>query len=353
MPLSKNQNHLISALLEELLLTPDGVNPTRFKLRHEEEIGELEKLESLQLIRRNNQNKYEIPLSTVLALEGEALPAEGLISDCRRLFDAIKNNFRRDPEKNVPLSELATQADIPLARVYASLPFISQAPIWGHRSNDLNSPTATIRGSEEILKYKTFDNLATLLRQWAESALKPPQSISEPAWRARLPSILNPGQSSPKSSSPSMISESLARFKKDHSERRTAFVMMQFGQTSAHSEIFEAIRTALAVHDIVALRADSKQYHDDLFPNVLTYIYGCTFGIAVFERIEQDTFNPNVSLEVGYMFGLEKRVCLLKDRTLKTLHTDLVGKLYRQFDPLHAAATIPNEVHAWLRDKEL
>src|SRR5262249_20653018 len=150
---------------------------------------------------------------------------------------------------------------------------------------------------EEILKYKTFDDLAALLRNWAENALNPHRAANSVSLVQQPRSPVLPSQS-PMPDSPPALIESLARFKKDHLEIRTAFVMMQFGETSLHSAIFEAIRSALAVHDIRALRADSKQYHDDLFPNVLTYVYGCTFGIAVFERIEQDAFNPNVSLEV-------------------------------------------------------
>src|SRR3990172_35156 len=89
------------------------------------------------------------------------------------------------------------------------------------------------------------------------------------------------------------------------------------------------------------------------FPNILTYIYGCEFGIAVFERIESDEFNPNVSLEVGYMLALRKPVCLLKDRTLEILQADLVGKIYRVFDPQDPVGTIQDELSQWLRDKEI
>ena len=68
----------------------------------------------------------------------------------------------------------------------------------------------------------------------------------------------------------------------------------------------KAIQSTLGTFGIAALRADDKEYHDDLLPNVLTYIYGCRFGIAVFERLEAEDFNPNVSLEVGYMrHGIE------------------------------------------------
>ena len=95
--------------------------------------------------------------------------------------------------------------------------------------------------------------------------------------------------------------------------------MMQFGQTRAHTEITEAVRYGLAAHGIEGVWADGKRYHDFLFLNVLTYMHGCGLGMAIYERIETQTYNPNVALEVGYLFAMRKPVCLLKDRTLDTL----------------------------------
>lgn len=155
-----------------------------------------------------------------------------------------------------------------------------------------------------------------------------------------------------KAAPPLMIKPSLKRFLTDHSDpAKTALVMMKFSKTKVLDQIAEEIRVTLKEKGIEGLRADDKEYHDDLFYNILTYIYGCGFGIAVFERIEADEFNPNVSLEVGYMLALSKPVCLLKDRTLKTLPTDLVGKSYRPFDPQDIASTIPSELSKWLADK--
>jgi len=151
---------------------------------------------------------------------------------------------------------------------------------------------------------------------------------------------------------PIEIKESFERFKHDYPDpTKVAFIMMQFGKTKAHNEIVKAIRRVLNSHDISGVKADDKQYHDDLFPNVMTYLYGCGFGIAVFERIEAEKFNPNVSLEVGYMLALKKSVCLLKDKTLETLHTDLVGKLYKAFDTQDPIKTIPDKITQWLFDK--
>jgi hypothetical protein len=151
---------------------------------------------------------------------------------------------------------------------------------------------------------------------------------------------------------PVEIRESLPRFLADHPDAgKAAFIMMRFARTSAHKKITKAIEEALGQYGIAGLRADDKEYHADLLPNILTYLHGCGFGIAVFERIEADEFNPNVALEVGYMLSLGKHVCLLKDQTLRTLHTDLIGKLYRTFDPQNPAGTIPGQLTQWMQDK--
>jgi hypothetical protein len=153
---------------------------------------------------------------------------------------------------------------------------------------------------------------------------------------------------------PPEIAESIKRFRADHPKPTgCAFVMMRFGTTKAHNEISESIREALRAQGIKALRADEKDYHDELFWNILTYIYGCSFGIAVFERIEQDDFNPNVALEVGYTMALKKPVLLLKDKTLKSLNTDLVGKLYKTFDLQNISATMGPQILRWLTDRGL
>jgi hypothetical protein len=152
--------------------------------------------------------------------------------------------------------------------------------------------------------------------------------------------------------SPVEIELSLRHFQLDYPDpNKIAFIMMKFGSTSAHDNIVKGIEAALAPHGIRAVRADTKEYHTDLYYNILTYIYGCGFGIAVFERIEREDFNPNVSLEVGYLLALKKEVCLLKDKTLTTLHTDLVGKLYRTFDPQDPVSSIPPQLSKWMSDR--
>jgi len=86
---------------------------------------------------------------------------------------------------------------------------------------------------------------------------------------------------------PVELKQSLANFRRDHPyPEKVAFIMMQFGKRQAYRKIAEAIKKALHSYGVKGVRADDKQYHDDLYYNVLTYLHGCGFGIGVFEQIE-------------------------------------------------------------------
>ncbi|MEY2793989.1 MAG: hypothetical protein RJA76_1981 [Bacteroidota bacterium] len=149
------------------------------------------------------------------------------------------------------------------------------------------------------------------------------------------------------------IAKEIEAFHAEYKGKKTAFIIMQFSKTAAHDKINSTIKDTLLKHDIVGLRADDKEYADDLFANIKTYMHCCDFGIGVFERILEDNFNPNVSIEVGYMMGLRKKVCLLKDQTLNNLPTDLMGKLYKPFDPQNIEKTLPDQLEKWMQDKGL
>lgn len=151
---------------------------------------------------------------------------------------------------------------------------------------------------------------------------------------------------------PIEIAHSLLRFRSDFPDPgKVGFLVMRFEDTPAHLSIQRAISETLAPHGVTAVRADGKRYHDDVLYNVLTYLHGCSFGIAIFERITRDDFNPNVSLEVGYLMAMRKPILLLKDQNLQALQTDLVGRIYDPFDFQNPIGSIPSLLERWLRDK--
>lgn len=167
-------------------------------------------------------------------------------------------------------------------------------------------------------------------------------------------SIIAPGSQETNDNGPATIRESLARFRKVYPDpQKTGFIMMRFGPMKPLDAIAQAIKSALRPHGLTAIRADDGRYHDDLYPNLQTYMHGCGFGIAVFDRISSDLHNANVALEVGYMLALRKPVCLLKDDTLTSLQTDLAGKIIDPFNTHDIGPSINSALQNWLRDQDL
>ena len=160
------------------------------------------------------------------------------------------------------------------------------------------------------------------------------------------------GQGTVNISEPPELKPFLEKFRKDHPERSDCvFLMMRFGSTAPHENIVRAVKNGLAQLGKRGIRADDRNYAPQIWPNIQTYLHGCGSGLAIFDRIEADEINPNVSLECGYMLGLGKPLCLLKDKTLKVLQTDLTGHIYRSFDPHNAESTILTCLKQWFRDE--
>jgi protein-tyrosine-phosphatase len=132
--------------------------------------------------------------------------------------------------------------------------------------------------------------------------------------------------------------------------RLNAFIMMRFQTNPQQQAILESLRESLEYYGVKGLRADDKSYASSLWANVKSYMDACNLGIAVFEQMDDVDFNPNVSLELGYMIAQGKPVLILKEKQLKTLPTDVVGQLYRTFDSFNIQSTVRQSVLEWLRD---
>jgi hypothetical protein len=129
---------------------------------------------------------------------------------------------------------------------------------------------------------------------------------------------------------------------------QNVFVMMRFSDTAQFRELRDAIVETLRAHRLHGVRADDKDYHPDLWSNVETYMLSCNYGIAAFEDFEERDHNPNVALELGFMRARHKRCLILKERTLPSVPTDIVGALYKAFDKFEIGTTVRAQVERWI-----
>ena len=137
---------------------------------------------------------------------------------------------------------------------------------------------------------------------------------------------------------------------------RNVFVMMPFRkeEDEQYERIERIIREELEKKGMTAWLASDRDLDRTVWGNITSFMTACKYGVAVFTRrdnvrsgtIEQE-FNPNVSLELGFMVSRAKRVLLLKDSLLPTLPTDLMGHLYKEFSFRNASTQLPPILSAW------
>jgi hypothetical protein len=133
--------------------------------------------------------------------------------------------------------------------------------------------------------------------------------------------------------------------------------MSPFRNNARYREAIHSIREALEEVGLRGWLASDRKLEPQLWDNVQVFLIGCRAGIAVFthDAIEdkqraskQAVFNPNVSIEVGYMLSRKKPVLLLKDKNLAGLPSDIVGSLYDDFDLESPVDSIRHAVHRWV-----
>jgi hypothetical protein len=141
------------------------------------------------------------------------------------------------------------------------------------------------------------------------------------------------------------------KFFSDHPDyEKNVLLIMRFKDEKPFPEIVETIRQSCMQFSLTILRADDREYAADLWDNVLTYMYGCSSAIAVFDQVNYREFNPNVALEVGFMLAMGKPVLLLKDQAIEAMPSDIIGKIYRVFNTYDPRASIPPQIQKWVED---
>jgi|GEM_PF-1238515 len=143
----------------------------------------------------------------------------------------------------------------------------------------------------------------------------------------------------------------LKAFLADHPDvDKNVFLMMRFRAGDQYEEIVRVLRDSFRAYGLNVIRADDKDYTGDLWENVCLYMLGSRFAIAVFEEIDQREFNPNIALELGFMMAQNKRCLILKDQRMPRMPTDIVGKLYREFDTYNITDSVQRCVEQWAKD---
>lgn len=250
-----------------------------------------------------------------------------------------------------PAENLA-QADVPSAEQ------VRRRRLVAAGAQDLR--TAVVRREAVTPTGQSSDATTRIIDTHARTSIGTPVRSSTRYGRAspRVTTPIGPGAVALNASEPASLPCSrqqghlephLREFLNDHPDpERNVFVMMRFLESPQLDEVHASIRDALAARAFEAVRADGRDYTGELWSNIEVYMTCCRLGIAVFEDIESRDFNPNVSLELGYMLGRRKRCLILKEQRLPDLPADVVHRLYKPFDVFNIGVSVTREVARWV-----
>lgn len=147
----------------------------------------------------------------------------------------------------------------------------------------------------------------------------------------------------------------LRKFLQAHPFDNNVFGMTRFPEEKDDDKedpVAPALRVARDVCDAHGLEfhlASDRQIVDDLWGNVTAHMWASRYGIAIFENRADRGLNYNLTIEVGGMLVLGRRTALLKDKSIKSMPTDLVGKIYKSID-LDKTATVKKALETWVKD---
>lgn len=132
-------------------------------------------------------------------------------------------------------------------------------------------------------------------------------------------------------------------------EDSNVFVIMRFEkQCSVLSSIENAIKNTLNDYNLNAVLARDVLLYSEIWSNIRFCMDHCRYAITVFDRTEGFNFSPNITLELGYMLALKRPCLILKDESIDTMPTDIIGRLYERFNSNNAETSVSLAVRKWL-----
>ena len=147
---------------------------------------------------------------------------------------------------------------------------------------------------------------------------------------------------------PEHLKRPVERFCEEAAYENNVFVMMRPSYLRAFKEIETTIRKVLDFYGLKARFSKDRNYNDDIWKNTETCMHGSRYGIVVFEEIDDLEYDPNISLQLGYMCSHGKECLLLKEKGMKKLHTDILGDIHKEFDLSMIRETVTTSIEEWL-----
>ncbi len=165
MALSVQDKKLLNDIFSASLKSPNGLNAARFRADNEQFIPELDQLERLGYVQRRN-DLYSIKPLAFAYLAKENPDAQSVVQKCGLVFALLQGSYRDNLHKRITLLDIAGNTGLSKDDVIMALRIIIQTPILGSYEDDPARENAWVAPSENILKYKSFEDILKEQEEW-------------------------------------------------------------------------------------------------------------------------------------------------------------------------------------------
>jgi len=167
MTVSNEGKKLLNEIFSASLKSPNGVNALRFRADNEQYLSEIDQLEHFGYMERKNDRYFMKPLAFA-QLAKENPDASSMVHICSLVFALLRSMYKDNPGQKITVPDIAKNTGLSEDNVRVALTIIIQTPILGSYASDLTTGDAFIAPSENILKYKSFEDILQEMQEWAE-----------------------------------------------------------------------------------------------------------------------------------------------------------------------------------------
>ena len=167
MTISNEGKKLLNDIFSASLESPNGVEALRFRADNEQFLSEIDQLERLGYVERKNDRYFLRPLA-IAQLAKENPDASSMVHICNLVFALLRGMYKDNLGQKITVPDIAKNTGLSEDDVRAALTFIIQTPILGSYTSDLTREDTFIAPSENILKYKSFEDILQEMQERAE-----------------------------------------------------------------------------------------------------------------------------------------------------------------------------------------
>ncbi len=148
----------------------------------------------------------------------------------------------------------------------------------------------------------------------------------------------------------------ISRFEKEFGTRRIGFLIRKFEVRSDRSALIEIVRNSFKSEGFKIVDASEKNLNNETWRNIKEFMDYCSFGVVIiddFSPNDNNEFNPNIFLEIGYLLALGKNIFILIQNCLeRKLPTDVKPFLYDTFDSQDVLDSdiLRNKIKKWINN---